>query len=57
MPTYLFRCDQCDFTMEKTFLLAAAIIEPACLSCDRLMRRIYSAPGVSFKGTGWGKDK
>jgi putative FmdB family regulatory protein len=27
-----------------------------CTGCDNEFRRKWTAPAVSFKGTGWGKD-
>ena len=56
MPFYEFRCDHCGARLEREFRIAAAIQTPDCHGCDRPMTRIYTAPGVAFKGTGWGKD-
>lgn len=31
---------------------------PLCVNCAKDLVRVYDAPGVSFKGTGWaGKEK
>ena len=53
MPRYEYQCIECGITyeIEQTMTDAAA---PLC--CTRSMRQIYSPPGLSFKGTGWGKN-
>ena len=33
-----------------------AEIEHKCSNCEIAMERIWAAPAVHFKGTGWGKD-
>jgi len=51
MPTYEFRCPKCLITCE----VIASVSEqsaPTC-SCGELMTKIFSAPGIVFKGDGW----
>ena len=54
MPvTYEYRCG-----CEQTTILRVEVDqrdeERTCYTCKELLKRIYSAPGVSFKGEGWG---
>jgi putative FmdB family regulatory protein len=53
MPIYEFECKVCQISVE----VDRSIHEernPIC--CGQAMNRLYSAPGISFKGKGWGKD-
>jgi putative FmdB family regulatory protein len=54
MPTYEFACDQCHTTARLQASMHTTTNTPRCRTCDQLMRRIYTAPGVTFKGNGWG---
>lgn len=53
MPTYEFKCEICDaygtaqFTVDQTPNMR-------CPRCAKEMVRVYSAPGLIFKGKGWG---
>ena len=51
MPTYEFECVVCSikYEVERPMTDTAA---PVC--CHESMRQVYHAPGLSFKGTGWG---
>lgn len=57
MPTYDYRCPTC----QRTTTINQPINEPApgatCDNCRIPMIRNYTAPGVTFRGTGWGKDR
>lgn len=57
MPTYVYRCDRCGL---ETDYRHAIDFEPRveCFRCSPIsvMRRIPTTPGVTFKGTGWGRD-
>jgi putative FmdB family regulatory protein len=53
MPTYEYECISCNIRYEITEKIAEHTA-PYC--CNLAMRQVYHAPGVSFKGTGWGKD-
>jgi len=51
MPTYEFECIGCAIRME----IERPITEsgaPKCCGFD--MRQVYYAPGIEFKGNGWG---
>ena len=55
-PIYQFMCDQCDQgTAFHRPITTTEKIEAKCEKCNEPMRRIFSAPALSFKGTGWGK--
>ena len=53
MPIYEYECISCNIRYELEQKMAEHTI-PYC--CNLLMRQVYHAPGLSFKGTGWGKD-
>jgi len=57
MPVYGYICDLCG----KKQGLARSIHDPEpaqvkCVNCKAVMRRDYSITGITFKGTGWGKE-
>ena len=51
MPRYDYGCDLCAVIYETT-----DNPESIRCSCGGTMTRIWTAPGVIFRGTGWGKD-
>jgi putative FmdB family regulatory protein len=56
MPSYLYRCDQCGGELEMSHSIPSnGDLSPLC--CSYPMIRVFSAPAIIFKGTGWGKDK
>ncbi len=57
MPTYDYRCDTC----EKTFEVFQSFSEEPLTDCpdeecEGLVKKIFSAPGISFKGSGFYKN-
>ena len=61
MPTYDYRCDTC----EHTFELFQSFAEDPLATCTKevcngpgngTVRKIFSAPGISFKGSGFYKN-
>ena len=48
MPLYDFKCEYCTEVIEINEPIA-----PACGTCGNLMKRIWSAPAVQFKGSGF----
>jgi putative FmdB family regulatory protein len=55
MPSYLYRCDQCGAELELNHPVNThGDSSPLC--CSYPMARVFSAPSIIFKGTGWGKD-
>ena len=53
MPLYEFSCSTCGQTFEKNIPLDASQTEIRCPSGHRRVRRVYSAPAVMYKGTGF----
>lgn len=51
MPTYEWECINCNIRFELYF---AMVDKPNPICCSYPMRQVYHAPGISFKGTGWG---
>jgi len=51
MPTYDFKCNACGITVE-VFANVDDQAAPKC-DCGEMMQKVYSAPGIVFKGTGW----
>ena len=52
MPVYEYRCGVCGGTQTVTEPITAEAVAPLC--CGQLADRVWSSPGVIFKGTGWG---
>jgi putative FmdB family regulatory protein len=54
MPTYEYSCNECGTygSVQKSYDDDIAGME--CPKCNLQMSRIYSAPGLIFKGGGWG---
>jgi len=53
MPLYEFSCPTCGRTFERHVPLGSNQSEVRCPSGHRNVRRIYSAPSVVFKGSGF----
>ena len=53
MPSYEFTCATCGRTFEKNLPLGADRAEVRCPSGHRRVRRVYSAPPVMYKGSGF----
>ena len=52
MPIYEYQCDAC----QKTFEVSQKFTDDPlteCQSCSGPVRKIISAPGIVFKGSGW----
>jgi putative FmdB family regulatory protein len=52
MPLYEYRCESCGVTFE----VIQKFTDPAvgtCQKCGGTVRRLFSAPAIQFKGTGW----
>lgn len=52
MPTYQYRCQDCSSELE---VVQKFTDEPLtrCPTCDGALRKVYSAVGVVFKGSGF----
>ena len=57
MATYYFECPECKATASVSNPISETINVPKCLSCNVDMERQFTAPSVTFKGTGWGSDR
>ena len=55
MPSYDYRCTTCQHVTTVTKAVTDDTV-PACAECGAPTNRIYTAPAISFKGTGWGGD-
>jgi putative FmdB family regulatory protein len=57
MPVYDYKCQDCENTITIVRSIKDDEQTPICAHCAREMTRSYdSAPGIAFKGKGWGKD-
>ena len=57
LPTYEFKCPQCEITVDKSFAVYSNH-SMFCEDCGVKMAKVFSSPGVIFKGDGWaGKSK
>ncbi len=52
MPIYEYECETCHHHFEVQQKFADPPIE-TCRQCGKGVRKIISAPGLMFKGTGW----
>lgn len=55
MPTYDFKCEQCQNTFELNLSFDNKDMQ-YCEDCEKPLVRIYAAVPAHFKGTGWGKS-
>ena len=57
VPTYEYSCNDCGTygSIQKSY--DDEIDSMSCPKCNLQMTRIYSAPGLVFKGNGWGGKK
>jgi len=53
MPRYDYSCIECDQTTEIEHGMNDTPTVP-CPQCGYAMTKVYSAPGIHFKGSGWG---
>jgi putative FmdB family regulatory protein len=54
MPLYEYQCSQCEERVE----IIQKISDPPyahCPKCGGEMKKLFSAPAIQFKGTGWYK--
>ncbi len=52
MPKYDYRCTSCGVTYERRESFDAPQ-EHACNECGAVARRVFVAPTILFKGSGW----
>jgi putative FmdB family regulatory protein len=55
VPTFDYCCNACgEVTLDVRRKRADP--QPSCKNCGSIMTKLPSAPGLSFKGSGWAKD-
>lgn len=53
--TYSYRCSEHGrYVIEASIHDDLTINPPRCPECDSVMSKVYTAPVISFKGSGWG---
>jgi putative FmdB family regulatory protein len=57
MPTYKYQCEPCESIFTKVAAISEESKTPKCIKCGNDMDRIFSAPSLTFKGSGWGSDR
>jgi putative FmdB family regulatory protein len=55
MPIYDFKCE-CGETRTITISIPPGDFKMSCV-CGKEMKKVFGIGAVTFKGTGWGKDK
>lgn len=53
MPTYEYACINCDKTVEITRSIHEPSDTQQCPDCGYNLVRVFSAPGIQFKGSGF----
>ncbi|RME87132.1 MAG: FmdB family transcriptional regulator [Anaerolineae bacterium] len=53
MPRYDFSCQICGSVFERSIPFGGSTAEVTCPNGHRNVRRLYSAPAVVFKGSGF----
>lgn len=56
MPTYLYECKTCEQSASITRPIYEPEQAPICIQCAEPMLKQFGLTGVTFKGSGWGKD-
>ncbi len=52
MPLYEYECETCHHRFEVRQKFSDPLID-ACVLCGKKVRKLISAPGIMFKGSGW----
>ncbi len=52
MPTYVYRCEQCNDHLEVIQKFSDAPLK-TCPKCQGHLHRVIHATGIVFKGSGW----
>lgn len=53
MPAYDYRCTACGEIFEVTRRMGDAATDETCPKCSGPATRVFGAPGVAFKGSGF----
>jgi putative FmdB family regulatory protein len=54
MPIYDYRCDHCGHSFSAVQSFSEQPLEK-CPNCGKRPRRLFTAPAILFKGSGWYK--
>ena len=52
MPLYEYQCETCHHQFEVRQKISDPVIDK-CIQCGHAVRKLISASGIMFKGTGW----
>lgn len=52
MPLYEYECETCHHQFEVQQKFSDPLID-TCIRCGKGVRKLISAPGIMFKGSGW----
>ena len=52
MPLYEYKCETCHHQFEVRQKFSDPLIDK-CVRCGKGVRKLISAPGIMFKGSGW----
>lgn len=52
MPSYAYRCKGCDHSFEIYQSFSEEALT-TCPQCEGPLRKVFSTPGVTFKGSGF----
>lgn len=52
MPLYEYKCEACHHQFEVQQKFSDPLIDK-CIRCGKGVRKLISAPGIMFKGSGW----
>ena len=55
MAVYEYACIECDTSVEITRSISEPESVPSCSICGYHMTRVWNAPGIQFKGSGFYK--
>jgi len=52
VPIYEYQCESCEHIFEVQQKFSDPLVD-ACVKCGKSVRKVISAPGIMFKGSGW----
>jgi putative FmdB family regulatory protein len=53
MPTYEYKCSECEERMSEIRSIHAPTPEHLCIKCGQKMNQVISLGGVTFNGSGF----
>lgn len=54
MPLHDYKCVECGEVQEVHVPIQSAPASLRSCDCGGIMRKVFSAPGIIFRGAGWG---